>query len=102
MYDPKDMKFSYLGPTGLQVSTLSLGGWLTYGGTQKGSIVKDIMQAAWENGIVSSADISSVTTSIDTMFRTLSIRRKPMRTVNARLRWAMPSRSSIGLAMSTF
>lgn len=51
MYDPKDMKFNYLGPTGLQVSAFSLGGWLTYGGTQKGSIVKDIMQAAWENGV---------------------------------------------------
>jgi len=51
VYDPKDMKFNYLGPTGLQVSKFSLGGWLTYGGTQKGSIVKDIMQAAWENGI---------------------------------------------------
>jgi len=45
------MKFNYLGGTGLQVSAFSLGGWLTYGGTQKGSIVKDIMQAAWENGI---------------------------------------------------
>ena len=39
------------GPTGLKVSVLSLGGWLTYGGTQKGSIVKDCMQAAWDNGI---------------------------------------------------
>ena len=24
---------------------------MTYGGTQKGSIVKDCMQAAWDNGI---------------------------------------------------
>ncbi|KAK2601363.1 hypothetical protein N8I77_010818 [Diaporthe amygdali] len=50
-YDPKDMKFRYLGPTGLQVSVFSLGGWLTYGGTQKGSIVKDILQTAWDHGI---------------------------------------------------
>ncbi|KAL9126881.1 MAG: hypothetical protein Q9217_004139 [Psora testacea] len=28
-----------------------IGGWLTYGGTQKGSIVKDCLQAAWDNGI---------------------------------------------------
>lgn len=54
-YEPKDMKFRYLGNTGLKVSVFSLGGWLTYGGTQKGSIVKDILQAAWDNGIVSSA-----------------------------------------------
>ncbi len=51
-YDPKDMKFRHLGPTGLKVSLLSLGGWLTYGSTQKGSIVKDILKAAWDNGIV--------------------------------------------------
>jgi len=50
-FDPKDMQFRRLGPAGLKVSVLSLGGWLTYGGTQKGSIVKDCMQAAWDNGI---------------------------------------------------
>ncbi|KAK4249257.1 NADP-dependent oxidoreductase domain-containing protein [Corynascus novoguineensis] len=50
-YDPKGMKFRYLGNTGLQVSLFSLGGWLTYGGTQKGSIVKEILQTAWDHGI---------------------------------------------------
>jgi len=50
-FDPKDMVFRHLGPTGLKVSVLSLGGWLTYGGTQKGSIVKDCLQAAWDHGI---------------------------------------------------
>jgi len=34
-FDPKDMIFRHLGPTGLKVSVFSLGGWLTYGGTQK-------------------------------------------------------------------
>jgi voltage-dependent potassium channel beta subunit len=28
-----------------------LGGWLTYGGTQKGNIVKDCLETAWKNGI---------------------------------------------------
>ncbi|KAK4151616.1 putative voltage-gated potassium channel subunit beta [Chaetomidium leptoderma] len=50
-YEPKGMKFRYLGNTGLQVSVFSLGGWLTYGGTQKGSIVKEILQTAWDHGI---------------------------------------------------
>ncbi|KNG51210.1 voltage-gated potassium channel subunit beta-1 channel subunit beta-1 [Stemphylium lycopersici] len=50
-FDPKDMVFNRLGGTGLKVSALSLGGWLTYGGTQKGSIVKDCMQEAWNHGI---------------------------------------------------
>jgi aryl-alcohol dehydrogenase-like predicted oxidoreductase len=51
VFDPKDIKFRHLGPSGLKVSFFSLGGWLTYGGTQKGSIVKDCLQAAWDNGI---------------------------------------------------
>lgn len=50
-YEPKDMKFRYLGNTGLQVSLFSLGGWLTYGGTQKGSVVKECLQTAWDHGI---------------------------------------------------
>lgn len=50
-YEPKDMVFRHLGPTGLKVSLFSLGGWLTYGGTQKGNIVKECLQAAWDNGI---------------------------------------------------
>nr|POE74660.1 hypothetical protein CFP56_37191 [Quercus suber] len=33
------------------IMVLSLGGWLTYGGTQKGSIVKDCMETAWNHGI---------------------------------------------------
>ncbi|KPM36049.1 putative voltage-gated potassium channel subunit beta [Neonectria ditissima] len=51
MFDPKDMQFRHLGPTGLKVSVLSLGGWLTYGGTQKGDIVKQCLQTAWDHGI---------------------------------------------------
>lgn len=50
-FDPKDMSFRHLGPSGLKVSVLSLGGWLTYGGTQNGNIVKECMQAAWDHGI---------------------------------------------------
>jgi aryl-alcohol dehydrogenase-like predicted oxidoreductase len=50
-FDPKDMEFRRLGPAGLKVSVFSLGGWLTYGGTQKGSIVKECMEAAWSYGI---------------------------------------------------
>ncbi|KAH6651283.1 NADP-dependent oxidoreductase domain-containing protein [Chaetomium tenue] len=50
-YKPKNMKFRYLGNSGLQVSVFSLGGWLTYGGTQKGSIVKEILQTAWDHGV---------------------------------------------------
>lgn len=34
-----------------KVSLFSLGGWLTYGGEQKGDIVKQCMQTAWDLGI---------------------------------------------------
>ncbi|KAF2707792.1 voltage-gated potassium channel subunit beta-1 channel subunit beta-1 [Pleomassaria siparia CBS 279.74] len=51
MFKPHDMEFRRLGPAGLKVSVLSLGGWLTYGGTQKGNIVKECMQTAWDHGI---------------------------------------------------
>jgi len=50
-YDPKNMVFRHLGPTGLKVSVFSLGGWLTYGGTQKGDVVKECLQTAWDHGI---------------------------------------------------
>ena len=43
--------FRHLGPTGLKVSVFSLGGWLTYGGTQNGAIVKECLKAAFESGI---------------------------------------------------
>lgn len=57
-YEPKGMKFRYLGNTGLQVSLFSLGGWLTYGGTQKGEIVKQILKTAWDHGVVSAFSVS--------------------------------------------
>lgn len=62
-YDPKGMKFRYLGNTGLQVSVFSLGGWLTYGGTQKGNVVTQILKTAWDHGIVglSSAERDQLT-----------------------------------------
>ncbi|KAH9829438.1 Aldo keto reductase [Rhodofomes roseus] len=50
-YDAKGMPFRRLGPSGLRVPIFSLGGWLTLGGTVKGDPVKDIIKAAYDNGI---------------------------------------------------
>ncbi|KAF9010016.1 Aldo keto reductase [Cyathus striatus] len=50
-YDPKGMPFRRLGPSGLRVPLLSLGGWLTLGGTVLGDPVKEIIKTAFENGI---------------------------------------------------
>lgn len=50
-FNPKNMEFRRLGPSGLRVPVFSLGGWLTLGGTVKGDPVKDIMKAAFEAGI---------------------------------------------------
>ncbi|KAJ7048333.1 voltage-gated potassium channel beta-2 subunit [Mycena amicta] len=50
-FDAKSMPFRRLGPSGLRVPLFSLGGWLTLGGSVVGETVKDIMRAAFENGI---------------------------------------------------
>ncbi|KJA28337.1 hypothetical protein HYPSUDRAFT_155473 [Hypholoma sublateritium FD-334 SS-4] len=50
-FDPKNMPFRRLGPSGLRVPVFSLGGWLTLGGTVVGDPVKEIILAAFENGI---------------------------------------------------
>jgi len=50
-FDPKDMPFRRLGPSGLRVPVFSLGGWLTLGGTVVGDPVKDIIKTAFDNGI---------------------------------------------------
>ncbi|CAK5284626.1 unnamed protein product [Mycena citricolor] len=50
-YDTKGMPFRKLGPSGLRVPLLSLGGWLTLGGSVTGDPVKEIIKAAFDNGI---------------------------------------------------
>ncbi|KAJ7191697.1 NADP-dependent oxidoreductase domain-containing protein [Mycena pura] len=51
VFDTKNMPFRRLGASGLRVPLLSLGGWLTLGGSVKGDPVKDIIQTAFESGI---------------------------------------------------
>ncbi|CAK5272381.1 unnamed protein product [Mycena citricolor] len=50
-FETKGMPFRKLGPSGLRVPLLSLGGWLTIGGSVTGDPVKEIIQTAFENGI---------------------------------------------------
>ncbi|GAA5968022.1 hypothetical protein JCM11641_003704 [Rhodosporidiobolus odoratus] len=50
-YEQKDMQFRKLGNTGLLVSVLSFGGWLTVGGSVKGDPVKDLIKTALDNGV---------------------------------------------------
>lgn len=51
VYDPKNMQFRRLGPSGLRVSLFSLGGWLTYGGTVNANETREIIKLAFEQGI---------------------------------------------------
>ncbi|KAJ6590846.1 Aldo keto reductase [Mycena sp. CBHHK59/15] len=51
VFDAKGMPFRRLGSTGLRVPLLSLGGWLTLGGSVTGDPVREIIQTAFENGI---------------------------------------------------
>lgn len=45
------MKYRKVGKSGLKISEISLGSWLTYGGTVENKIAKDCMSTAIENGI---------------------------------------------------
>ncbi|KAI0029288.1 Aldo/keto reductase [Vararia minispora EC-137] len=50
-YQQKNMPFRRLGSSGLRVPVLSLGGWLTFGGTVTSDPAKEIIKTALENGI---------------------------------------------------
>jgi aryl-alcohol dehydrogenase-like predicted oxidoreductase len=41
----------FLGNTGLRVSALGLGSWVTYGGQVSEDLAVECMKVAWENGI---------------------------------------------------
>lgn len=45
------MKYRHVGKSGLQVSELSLGSWLTYGDTVDANTAEEIIDIAYENGI---------------------------------------------------
>lgn len=99
---PHQMEFRHLGPSGLKVSVFSLGGWLTYGGTQKGNDVKDCMEAAWNHGISQAIRNSANTICADCQNQTSLTPPRFTHLVNARLRWVTHSRSWHGQEMSTF
>ena len=45
------MEYRFLGKTGLKISALSLGAWVTYGGQVGENVAYDCMQAAFEKGV---------------------------------------------------
>jgi voltage-dependent potassium channel beta subunit len=45
------MKYRKLGSSGLRVSEISLGGWITFGGTIEEGVAKSIVQRALEGGV---------------------------------------------------
>ncbi|BGP37846.1 hypothetical protein JCM10449v2_001768 [Rhodotorula kratochvilovae] len=50
-FETKDMIYKHLGPTGLKVSVLSYGGWLTIGKDVKGDPVRDLIKKALDHGV---------------------------------------------------
>jgi len=46
-----EMEYRLLGRSGLKVSVISLGGWLTYGGATGDEIAFDCMKAAYDSGV---------------------------------------------------
>ncbi|KAG4220828.1 hypothetical protein PC116_g30693 [Phytophthora cactorum] len=49
--NPSKMTYRFLGRSGLQVSAISLGGWLTYGGHVEKENTFSCMKAAYDSGI---------------------------------------------------
>ncbi|CAG7924509.1 unnamed protein product [Penicillium olsonii] len=49
--DPKRMQYRFLGKTGLKVSALSFGSWVTVGGQVGYESARDCMLEAWEHGV---------------------------------------------------
>jgi voltage-dependent potassium channel beta subunit len=45
------MEYRHLGRSGLQVSALSLGAWITYGGQVGEQVADECMRAAWDAGV---------------------------------------------------
>src|SRR4051812_5327260 len=45
------MEYRFLGRSGLKVSAISLGGWLTYGGQVDEDVTLECMRAAFESGV---------------------------------------------------
>ena len=45
------MEYRHLGRTGLKVSALSLGAWVTYGAQVSEDVAEACMHAAWEHGV---------------------------------------------------
>ncbi|CAH1760104.1 13910_t:CDS:2 [Entrophospora sp. SA101] len=45
------MEYRYLGNSGLKVSVISLGGWVTFGGQVAPETTRECMQIAFENGV---------------------------------------------------
>ncbi len=45
------MEYRYLGKTGIQVSTLSFGSWITFGNQISDKVAKSLMVYAYENGV---------------------------------------------------
>ncbi|BGP05958.1 hypothetical protein JCM10049v2_001777 [Rhodotorula toruloides] len=50
-FEQKNMQYKHLGPTGLLVSVLSYGGWLTVGGSVKGQTNTDLIKCALDHGV---------------------------------------------------
>ena len=45
------MEYRYLGRSGLKVSALSLGAWVTYGGQVGEEVANECMKAAYDAGV---------------------------------------------------
>ncbi|KAI0714796.1 voltage-gated potassium channel beta-2 subunit [Earliella scabrosa] len=102
VYEPKNMPFRRLGPSGLRVPVFSLGAWLTYGETVVGDPVKDIIKTALEHGInmfdtAEGYAQGKAETEMGRVFKELDVKRTDL-VVTTKLFWGGRGPNDMGLS----
>ncbi len=87
------MKYRNLGNSGLKVSEIALGAWLTYGGTEGAETTRQCVQAAVENGInyIDLADVyahGEAERLVGTAIQKLGLRRQDL-VLSSKVYWPM-------------
>ncbi len=90
-YERNRMKYRRVGKTGLKVSEISLGAWLTYGGSVKSDLGIEIMQRAVELGVnyIDIADIYSGGKAEEVVGRAIKGMTRSDLVISSKLFWPM-------------
>ncbi|KAL1965018.1 hypothetical protein VTN77DRAFT_6218 [Rasamsonia byssochlamydoides] len=101
-FEPKNMKYHFLGRTGLKVSALSFGTWVTVGGQLGKDVTKQCILEAWNHGVnyfdtaeaYASGECEKV---FGKALRDLSFQRSDL-VISTKLFWGGPGPNDTGLS----